>query len=134
MAVIRWKEEFKLGVASIDYEHETLINLLNALIADLEGEPSKKTVADVLGEVHAKIAAHFALEEQIMREQVYDQYEEHKADHEDLLDDIRDIMDDFEDNPEGDYTSVLSDRLQNWFGEHFRTHDARLHTKLHIAH
>jgi hemerythrin len=130
MALIPWKQEFKLGVASVDYEHEVLIGLLNELIAGLQGEVSKDAVADILGEVHTKIAAHFALEEQIMREAGYDQYDDHKTDHEQLLDDIRDIMDRVEDDDAYQYQTSLAQHLETWFTQHFSTKDARLHKML----
>lgn len=67
-----------------------------------------------------------------MRERQYNQYADHKADHERLLDEIREIMDDVEDK--GSYQeSILADRLRNWFGDHFRTRDARLHRFLEGA-
>ena len=83
-------------------------------------------MADFLGELYTRITAHFALEEKIMRDNDYDEYQDHKADHERLLDDIRDLMDDYED---GVYVDVerFGIRLDEWFSEHFRTRDARLH-------
>jgi len=59
----------------------------------------------------------------------YDEYLDHKADHERLLDDVRDLMDDYED---GVYVDVegFGKRLDAWFSEHFRTRDARLHKKI----
>lgn len=131
MSLIEWKEEYRIGIPSVDYEHQELIALLNDLHAGLQADVAHAGVIDFLGEVYSRIAAHFALEERVMREREYDQYAEHKEQHEDLLDDIREIMDDYEDDPEEDYAPVLSRRLQAWFGEHFRTHDARLHSKLH---
>jgi hemerythrin-like metal-binding protein len=96
MPLVEWREEFNLGVASVDHEHQELIALINK-VHDRIAEPgSDVTIAEYLGEIYARIAAHFALEERIMRETGYDQYAGHKADHERLLDDIRDIMDDYE--------------------------------------
>ncbi len=130
MALIEWREEFKVGDPSVDHEHQGMIELLNELHASLEGEVDKEAVSRFLGEVHARIGAHFALEEQIMRERGYDQYEDHKADHERLLDDIRDIMDRHESGAFVDYQEELSSHLQEWFTAHFKTKDARLHKKL----
>ena len=93
MALIEWREEFKVGVASVDHEHAELIGLLNQLDAEQAEAVGQAAALDFLGEVHAKISAHFALEEKEMRDRGYDQYADHKADHERLLDDIRDIMD-----------------------------------------
>lgn len=134
MALIDWQESFKLGVPSVDHEHEELIALLNRLHAQLQRRTEtggdRETVLRFLGEVHAGIAAHFALEEQIMRSCGYDQYADHKADHERLLDEIRDIMDRYEADAYLDYESELSQHLRDWFTIHFKTKDARLHKML----
>ena len=61
-----------------------------------------------------------------MRDRGYDQFAQHKADHERLLDEIRDIMDDFDDYEQPD-SSELARRLDTWFSRHFETHDSRLH-------
>ena len=130
MALIDWKEEFRTGIASVDYEHEQMIHLLNDLYSHVQANDSKDTILAFLGEVHARIAAHFALEERIMREKGYDQYQEHKADHEDLLDEIRKIMDNTERDPGYTYSEDLSKELQAWFSNHFKTKDSRLHRML----
>jgi hemerythrin-like metal-binding protein len=130
MALIEWKDEFKVGIASVDYEHEQLIALLNELHAGLEGSADKDAVSRFLGEVYAKIAAHFALEEKVMRDRRYDQLQDHKADHERLLDEIRDIMDRHEADAYYDYADSLAHHLRDWFAEHFKTKDARLHKML----
>jgi hemerythrin-like metal-binding protein len=129
MSLVEWREEFKLGVASVDHEHRELIALINK-VHDRMAEPgSDLTIAEYLGEIYARIAAHFALEERIMREARYDRYAAHKEDHERLLDEIRDIMDDYEDRRLYD-ESRLAARLTLWFTGHFKTHDARLHHRL----
>ena len=130
MALIEWNEAFKVGVASVDHEHREMIALLNELHAGLEGEAGKDAVSRFLGEVHSRISAHFALEEKIMRDRRYDEYEEHKADHERLLDEIRDIMEHFENDDYFDYEEVLARHLHGWFTVHFKTRDARLHKML----
>lgn len=84
----------------------------------------------MLGEIYAQISAHFALEEKYMFDSRYPLREEHKADHELLLDELRDIMDLVDDD--GSYDEQgLSQDLRRWFTEHFRTHDARLHQHAH---
>jgi hemerythrin len=65
-----------------------------------------------------------------MRALKYDQYEDHKQDHEQLLDDIRDIMDEYENMSTLD-EEEFGQRLTDWFVNHFSTKDARLHGFLH---
>ena len=126
MSLIEWRDEFSVGVASVDLEHHELIALINDLHALIGDNASADEVASMLGEIFAQISAHFALEEKYMRDTRYPLLEEHKGDHETLLDDLRDIMDLV--YVDGNYDEQgLSDDLQRWFTEHFRTHDARLH-------
>ena len=129
MAIVEWRDDFRIGIASVDHEHQTLIQLINDLHAQSQGG-DREAVLDFLGEVNAKISAHFALEEKIMRERGYDEYADHKADHERLLDGIRDIMDDYESGAYPDYGDALSIHLRDWFTQHFKTKDARLHKML----
>jgi hemerythrin-like metal-binding protein len=128
---IQWKEEFETGLASLDYEHRQLVDLLNRLYETLVAEGSEDAVEAFLGEVYARISAHFALEERIMRERRYDQYREHKDDHERLLDEIRDIMDAY-DTTAGASTQEFANRIETWFVRHFKTNDARLHRLLGV--
>jgi hemerythrin-like metal-binding protein len=129
MSLIDWDEKFSVGVAAVDHEHRELIGLVNETYDRLQRPDAGVTVPDFLGEIYARISAHFALEENIMRTKRYAHYAEHKADHEHLLDEIRDIMDDYEDQRIFD-TEQFAQRLGTWFTGHFRTHDARLHQNL----
>jgi hemerythrin-like metal-binding protein len=129
-SLIEWRDDFKIGIADVDYEHLRLIGLINGIYRELGERPDKADVSAALGEIHVKISAHFALEEKIMRERRYDQYADHKADHERLLDEIRDIMDAFEEAPGFDYAGAMVARVTPWFTGHFKTKDARLHRML----
>jgi len=128
MALIEWRKEFETGVAEVDHEHRELVALINALADEVNAGADKERIREFLGEVFARIAAHFALEESIMRKHRYDEYESHKAEHETLLDDIREIMDE----AETDYTEALSATVRDWFVGHFKSKDARLHKKLGV--
>jgi hemerythrin len=129
MSLIEWREEFAIGIPEVDYEHQRLIELINAVHADLGTERSLERIDEFLGEIYARISAHFALEEKVMRARDYDQLADHKADHERLLDELREIMDDVQDRGALD-ESVLAEQLSRWFGDHFRSRDARLHHAL----
>ena len=126
MTLITWRKEFETGIAEVDHEHRELVALINRLADDISAGADKERIQAFLGEVFARIAAHFALEESVMRKHLYDEYEAHKAEHETLLDEIRDIMDEAEDG----YAETLSTTVANWFVGHFKTKDARMHKNL----
>jgi hemerythrin len=123
MSLLEWRDEFRIGIDEVDHEHRLLIDLINA--AHGRGAATAALEA-ALGDIHAVVTAHFALEEKDMRAHGYPGLGAHKADHEHLLDDIRDIMDDV---AAGAYPgdAEFAARLGDWFTRHFRTHDVELH-------
>lgn len=127
MALLRWKDEYSVGIEAVDHEHKELIDLINRLHAQLSSRDG--SVEAFFGDLLKGISAHFALEERFMGEHGYDQLSQHKADHERLLDDLREMMDELP-NDEQTADSGLAARLDAWFSRHFETHDARLHKAL----
>jgi hemerythrin-like metal-binding protein len=132
MSLIEWRKEFETGIADVDHEHRELVDLINELHETLRVDADRDTISNFLGEVFARISAHFALEETVMRKHRYDEYEAHKAEHEKLLDEIRDIMDAHEASDSADYQSTLSTTIRDWFVNHFKNKDARLHRLLGV--
>lgn len=129
MSLIEWKPEFSVGNAAVDHEHRELIDLINHVHAGISEGADRDRIAAGLGEVYARIAAHFALEEKIMRDARYADFDAHKRDHEALLDQLSDIIYGIEIGTALDEHD-LSSRLNIWFTEHFGTHDAKLHRQL----
>ena len=129
MTLLQWKSQYSVGIESMDFEHRQMIDLINELHAELSSRRDAESIEQFLGDIHAAISMHFALEERIMLDAGYDEFAAHKNDHEDLLDQIRDMMDVFANDPDRGF-SELQTRLSNWFSAHFSTFDARLHGKL----
>lgn len=127
MTYIEWRPSFATGIPDVDHEHQEMIEWINRTLAACgQAGGARDAVTDLLGEIYARISAHFALEEQVMKSRHYDQFAEHKRDHERLLDEIRDMMDEHEAG-----SHVIEERLASslapWFSEHFRLQDARFH-------
>jgi hemerythrin len=127
MPFLEWRDEFSIGIAEVDHEHRELIGLINKLFSSLVQAPGDPQIGAFLGEVHSRIAAHFALEEHVMLERRYGGFAAHKLEHESLLNEVREIMDAYD---AGGYLGVendLAQSLETWFGRHFRTQDAAFH-------
>ena len=129
MTLLQWKPAYTLGVPSVDHEHRELISLINDVYGHLDSDSDPDGIEACLEDIYAAISSHFALEERHMREARYEEYDAHKDEHEELLDQLRDMMDLFIDDP-GSGEKLLQTRLADWFGGHFATFDARLHLKL----
>jgi len=126
MQLLVWKPSFSLGIPSVDLEHRKMIEMINEVYDSVADKQDTEAVQAALGDIHAGISAHFALEERLMREAGYREYAAHKDSHEDLLDQIRDIMDSYAVDPE-EGRKILQRSLSDWFSQHFATFDARLH-------
>ena len=128
MSVLRWRNEFGVGIEIVDHDHRELIASIRSRQIELGSCDDPDTMIRLLGEIYAEIAEHFALEEKLMEQLRYAAFADHKEDHETLLDDLREIMVAVEDDGELDEIQ-LTDDLDRWFSDHFRTHDAKLHRK-----
>ncbi len=129
MSLLQWKPEYSVGIQSMDDEHREMIELINATYEKLKSNSDADQVEEYLGEILSTISMHFALEERIMRNAGYGEYQAHKDDHEILLDRLRDLMDDYFDDPDAG-ANKLEQSLSDWFAGHFSTFDSRLHGEL----
>ena len=131
MTYFEWKPDYETGIAGIDYEHHRLVQLLNdvhRLIAD-GAAPSE--ISDTLAELHTIAAAHFALEERVLREEGHPEFEERRHLHYRLLDQVRDIMDAYEAGGYGGGES-LPGTLREWLSSAIEM-DAGLFAKINDA-
>ena len=126
MAQIEWRQEFSIGIASVDQEHESLVAQINQLYEQLGLPLDTVTIEAFLDNLEADISAHFALEELLMQEADFAEYADHKQDHERLLDQIHDMKFHFAEDPDTG-RELLVNSLSDWFSNHFKTFDARLH-------
>lgn len=129
MAQIEWKEEYSIGNASVDEEHELLIAQINKLYEQFNQPLDTAAIESMLADIQTDISSHFALEELLMQEAEFAEFEEHKQDHERLLDQIDDMTFHFTEDPESG-KELLINRLSDWFSHHFKGFDTRLHNQL----
>ena len=129
MAQIEWRPEFFIGIASVDQEHESLIAQINRLYEQLGLTLDTVSIEAMLDDLEADISTHFALEELLMQEADFAEYADHKQDHERLLDQIHDLKFHFSEDPDTG-RELLVNSLSDWFSNHFKTFDARLHNLL----
>jgi hemerythrin-like metal-binding protein len=129
--LLEWKDEYRMGIADIDRSHQELIGIINDIYHSVGSNAGREGIQSFLDQVYVLASDEFYLEEQIMRERRFEEYDDHRADHERMLKAIRHLADTFE--PVADAAEngrTLGEQLGSWFGTHFRTFDARLHKLL----
>ena len=124
--ILEWIEDYRIGVDSLDYEHQDLFQRINELHAELTRHDDKAMVESCLGEIHARLESHFALEERFMREHKHAAYAGHKAEHDRFLDDFVGLMAAFAGDPGQALGPRLATLLSTWIVRHLTTHDRAL--------
>ena len=116
MAYLDWNPAYDTGVAAIDYEHRRLVALLNEIHGLILSGAEPQKIAGTLADFHARAAAHFALEEKIMRDRNFPGLRQRRDTHYRLLDQVREIMDSYD---VGSYRegANLPDTLRKWLSE-----------------
>ncbi|MDD5527607.1 MAG: bacteriohemerythrin [Patescibacteria group bacterium] len=84
MPIIKWEENFSVGVKEIDDQHKRIIEILNRIykmISDNQIENS--AVEQILKDLHEYADTHFSTEEIYFREFDYDKADSHIEAHDD---------------------------------------------------
>lgn len=118
MSLVSLKDQLHTGIESLDHEHRKLVGTMEELCDSFDAAEAPDEVRALFGALHARAAAHFALEERLMRERKYPHYAAHKADHEKLLDQVRTMMEAFDAGRCKDCGVQLRDCLEGWLAGH----------------
>jgi hemerythrin len=89
---VEWSDTLSVGIEEIDVQHQKLVDMVNEMhdaIRDRHGSDVFRKILDRLAE-YTRI--HFAVEESLMRILGYPEYEEHKAEHEELIGSVVDLQ------------------------------------------
>jgi hemerythrin-like metal-binding protein len=123
---IVWSDDFLIGIEELDYEHRGLVEDINKLHRNLLEDVDIDRIEDTLGSIHARMQAHFALEERVMVSHEYPHYPEHKAEHERLLDEYTELMTKFERDPNLSDRGAIQGVLCQWIVSHILTSDKKM--------
>ncbi|MBK7674588.1 MAG: hemerythrin family protein [Candidatus Accumulibacter sp.] len=125
MKDIVWDEILSVGVEEIDEDHRKLVNIFNILNHSVMAEESSDYLAATLAELINCTVWHFSHEERLMLKHRYEGIEEHKAEHQELINSAKELQQEIlqADKPMVDEHIEF---LERWLTEHILTADLRL--------
>jgi len=123
---IEWDDSFLIGIEELDYEHKVLINDINRLHLELAGHDEKSEIEECLGDIYARMQAHFALEEHVMKEHQYRFFDEHKREHERLLDSYSGYMIHILNETTASSGDSIEETLSHWVLNHILNSDKKM--------
>lgn len=125
MAIFAWNDSLSVGLASVDYQHRRLVEMVNQLDEAVSTGSDENTLRAILRGLYDYTYYHFTTEEEIMRAAgptLAQHYVLHKTQHDDFTRKIRPLAD----NAPLDSTNLnaaVLDYLVTWLVEHIMGSD-----------
>lgn len=124
--LFEWDDSLQIGIDELDFEHKALIGDINRFHEILARQHERSETATCLGDIYARMQAHFALEEHVMQEHDYEFFDEHKDEHEALLDSYAEYMMQFLNNKGASASKRIEDVLERWVISHIIGSDKKM--------
>jgi len=119
---VDWKDEYSVGIESIDQQHKNLINLINMLQTTVDYSTGEEFERECLAAVVDYTKTHFVYEEGLMSKYGYPDFEAHKAQHQKMIDKVDDLLAAYQQRPESAMKDTL-DFLKQWLIRHINGTD-----------
>ena len=120
-----WDQTLSIEVEEVDEDHRRLVDLFNVLHHAVEEGDAPDYVDAVLEELINLTVWHFSHEERLMLKFGYGEFEEHKAEHSELIASVRKLQENFRAGGKqlsGDDIEFL----ERWLTEHILVTDMKL--------
>ena len=123
MVNLNWAEEISSGVAQIERQHQNLLSLIRDLRGMINNSARSGELISLLTEFSRFVEEHFEYEEQILGLAGYIKSEQHKSEHDAILQKLNEITGSTMEHKLSDMQeSVIS--IFNWFEQHLIKEDA----------
>ena len=119
---IEWKNEYSVGIDSIDQQHKKLVNLINQLQTAVDYSTGEEFEREALDEVVDYTRTHFTYEEGLMEQHGYPDFEPHKAQHRKMITRVEEVIKEYEQDSDVAIQDAL-DFLRDWLIHHINGTD-----------
>lgn len=117
-----WKDEYSVGIESIDIQHKKLIHLINQLQTAVDYSTGEVFEREALDELVDYTVTHFRYEEGLMKEHGYPDFEAHKAQHDDMVSHVSQVLEEYRSNQDTAMENAVN-FLKNWLINHINGTD-----------
>lgn len=119
---VEWKDDYSVGIDSIDQQHKKLLNLINQLQTAVDYSTGEQFEREALDELVDYTKTHFTYEEGLMRDNDYPDFEPHKLQHEKMFEKVREVLDEYEQDQDTAMANA-ADYLKDWLINHINGTD-----------
>ena len=122
MTFVEWRDEYNIGVATVDKQHQSLVELINELHDSLERGDDREEIGSVFRALVDYTIYHFAEEEKLMTNGNMPNLDDHRARHRQFTDRLSDLLVQWGMGEPVDTTDLL-EYLKSWLVRHILVDD-----------
>ncbi len=122
MSYFDWKDEYSVGINTINNQHKVIIELMNDLFESMRDSREDMIINDVLNELLKYSNYHFNLEASLFEKYQYPLMKEHLHEHQYFIEKIKTLMKELGSNIITVPIDTL-DYLKSWFQNHMMKKD-----------
>lgn len=130
--MIKWKDDYNLGVKQIDEQHEKLFEIADRAFKLLKNDfvmDKYDKIIEILVELKEYTIFHFKSEEDYMLNIGYKNFLSHKVEHENFIQEINNINLDDIDLDQDESVRKILDFIVDWIDKHILSQDKFIVTK-----
>ena len=114
---IGWKQQYEIGIPSIDEQHKKLLSLINTIGEKRDTAPQQKEIFALLNQLVQYAEKHFDTEERFMKAVRYPKFLAHQRLHESFLTNIITFAEQLEKRQPKVFEQILQ-FLKEWYINH----------------
>ncbi len=119
---VEWKNEYSVGIDSIDQQHKKLLNLINQLQTAVDYSTGEEFERDALDELVAYTKTHFTYEEGLLEQNNYPDFEPHKVQHTKMIEHVEEVLAEYEKDQHTAMSNAV-EYLKGWLINHINGTD-----------
>lgn len=93
---VQWKDDYSVGINSIDQQHKKLLSLINQLQTAVDYSTGEEFEREALDQLVDYTKTHFSYEESLMRDNDYPDFGPHKAKHDEMIREVEAVLVEYE--------------------------------------
>ncbi|MFW2373695.1 MAG: bacteriohemerythrin [Gammaproteobacteria bacterium] len=119
---VQWNDSLSVGIDSIDADHKRLLGMINQLQTAAHYHTDDEMIEKTLNELMAYTQYHFTREEEIMQANGYPDFDEHKQQHQNMVNEVSKFIDEYRVNKTRTIDNVTL-FLKTWLINHIKGSD-----------
>lgn len=124
MNLIEWTQDLSVKNGVIDGQHKQLISKMNEFIESVDKGDGEEKIQKIIDFLFEHLYQHIDYEEKYLLKNNFDGLEDHKIEHQKMLEITRKLADKFDKvGPSHNFALEIKQNLLDWFISHLKTYD-----------